>query len=156
MYIPEPKKTPTGWRIQLRINGQSIPVMADTPKECRRKAALVKAEAQNAAKPVKKCDLTLTQAIDAYIDERRNMLSPSTIRGYRIIQRTRFLSTMPRQIGRIDSSEWLGIVNAELGVASRKTVKNAWAFVKSVLSSHGITVDQNIKVPESRKKRSAN
>ena len=67
MYIPEPKKTPTGWRIQLRINGQSIPVMADTPKECRRKAALVKAEAQNAAKPVKKCDLTLTQAIDAYI-----------------------------------------------------------------------------------------
>ena len=55
MYIPEPKKTPTGWRIQLRINGQSIPVMADTPKECRRKAALFKAEAQNAAKPVKKC-----------------------------------------------------------------------------------------------------
>ena len=156
MYIPEPKKTPTGWRIQLRINGQSIPIMADTPKECRRKAALVKAEAQNAAKPVKKCDLTLTQAIDAYISERNNTLSPSTIRGYRIIQRTRFQSTMPRVLSRISPSEWRGIVNDELGIVSRKTVKNAWAFVKSVLSSHGITVDQNIKVPESRKKRSAN
>ena len=32
MYIPEPKETPSGWRIQLRINGQSIPVLADTPK----------------------------------------------------------------------------------------------------------------------------
>ena len=65
MYIPEPKETPSGWRIQLRINGQSIPVLADTPKECKRQAALIKAQAQAAGKPVKKCDLTLSQAIDA-------------------------------------------------------------------------------------------
>ena len=156
MYIPEPKKTPTGWRIQLRINGQSIPIMADTPKECRRKAALVKAEAQNAAKPVKKCDLTLTQAIDAYISERNNTLSPSTIRGYRIIQRTRFQSTMPRVLSRISPSEWRGIVNDELGIVSRKTVKNAWAFIKSVLSTQGIYIDDSVKVSPSRKKRDAN
>lgn len=52
MYIPEPKETPSGWRIQLRINGQSIPVLADTPKECKRQAALIKAQAQAAGKPV--------------------------------------------------------------------------------------------------------
>ena len=46
MYIPEPKETPSGWRIQLRINGQSIPVLADTPRECKRQAALIKAQAQ--------------------------------------------------------------------------------------------------------------
>ena len=63
MYIPEPKETPSGWRIQLRINGQSIPVLADTPKECKRQAALIKAQAQAAGKPVKKCDLTLSQAL---------------------------------------------------------------------------------------------
>lgn len=156
MYIPEPKKTPTGWRIQLRINGQSIPVMADTPKECRRKAALVKAEAQNAAKPVKKCDLTLTQAIDAYISERSNTLSPSTIRGYRIIQKHRFSSTMNRPLCKISPTEWRSILNDELSVASRKTVKNGWGLVKSVLTAHGISVDDSILVSNPRKRRDAN
>lgn len=156
MYIPEPKETPSGWRIQLRINGQSIPVLADTPKECKRQAALIKAQAQAAGKPVKKCDLTLSQAIDAYIAERSNTLSPSTVRGYRIIQRTRFQSTMPRVLSRIIPSEWRGIVNDELGIVSRKTVKNAWAFIKSVLSAQGIDVDNAVKVSQPRKKRDAN
>lgn len=156
MYIPEPKETPSGWRIQLRINGQSIPVLADTPKECKRQAALIKAQAQAAGKPVKKCDLTLSQAIDAYISERSNTLSPSTVRGYRIIQRTRFQSTMPRVLSRISPSEWRGIVNDELGIVSRKTVKNAWAFIKSVLSAQGIDVDNAVKVSQPRKKRDAN
>lgn len=156
MYIPEPKETPSGWRIQLRINGQSIPVIADTPKDCKRQAARIKAEAQASGRPIKKCDLTLSQAIDAYIAERSNMLSPSTVRGYRIIQRTRFQSVMPRTLSRINPSEWLGIVNCELGLASRKTVKNSWAFIKSVLSAQGISPDSSIKVSEPRKKRSAN
>ena len=156
MYIPEPKETPSGWRIQLRINGQSIPVLADTPKECKRQAALIKAQAQAAGKPVKKCDLTLSQAIDAYIAERSNTLSPSTVRGYRIIQRTRFQSTMPRVLSRISPSEWRGIVNDELGIVSRKTVKNAWAFIKSVLSAQDIDVDNAVKVSQPRKKRDAN
>lgn len=156
MYIPEPKETPSGWRIQLRINGQSIPVLADTPKECKRQAALIKAQAQAAGKPVKKCDLTISQAIDAYIAERSNTLSPSTVRGYRIIQRTRFQSTMPRVLSRISPSEWRGIVNDELGIVSRKTVKNAWAFIKSVLSAQGIDVDNAVKVSQPRKKRDAN
>jgi integrase len=156
MYIPDPKETPSGWRIQLRINGQSIPVLADTPKECKRQAALIKAQAQAAGKPVKKCDLTLSQAIDAYIAERSNTLSPSTVRGYRIIQRTRFQSTMPRVLSRISPSEWRGIVNDELGIVSRKTVKNAWAFIKSVLSAQGIDVDNAVKVSQPRKKRDAN
>ena len=156
MYVPEPKETPSGWRIQLRINGQSIPVLADTPKECKRQAALIKAQAQAAGKPVKKCDLTLSQAIDAYIAERSNTLSPSTVRGYRIIQRTRFQSTMPRVLSRISPSEWRGIVNDELGIVSRKTVKNAWAFIKSVLSAQDIDVDNAVKVSQPRKKRDAN
>ena len=63
MYIPEPKETPSGWRIQLRINGQSIPVLADTPKECKRQAALIKAQAQAAGKPVKKCNIGI-MAVD--------------------------------------------------------------------------------------------
>lgn len=152
MYIPEPKQTRDGWRIQLRINGQSIPVMAETAKECKRRAAIIKAEAQAAAMPAKRAEITLTEAIDRYIDERKNSLSPSTIRGYRTIQRTRFLDTMPRRLSTIRANEWRGIVDKELGIASKKTVKNAWAFIKSVLRVHGISVDADVKVAGARKK----
>ena len=156
MYIPEPKKNKDGtWSIQLRINKQSIMVNADSAKECKRRAAIVKAEAQNAAKPIKKSELTLTQAIDEYINTRQNSLSPSTIRGYRIIQRTRFQSTMPRRISTIQQNEWRKIIDEELGVASKKTVKNSWAFVKSVLKENGITPDDSVKVAPQRKKNDA-
>ncbi len=156
MYIPEPKKNKDGtWSIQLRINKQSIMVNADSAKECKRRAAIVKAEAQNAAKPIKRSELTLTQAIDEYINVRQNSLSPSTIRGYRIIQRTRFQTTMPRRISTIQQNEWRKIIDAELGIAAKKTVKNSWAFVKSVLKENGITPDDSVKVAPQRKKSDA-
>lgn len=156
MHIPEPKQKKDGtWRIQLRIQGQSLVVTADTAKECKRRAAIAKGEAQTAARPIKKSELTLTQAIDEYINARRNSLSPSTIRGYRIIQRTRFQSTMPRRIAAIQQPEWRKIIDAELGVASKKTVKNSWAFVKSVLKENGITPDDSVKVAPQRKKSDA-
>lgn len=156
MHIPEPKQNKDGtWRIQLRIRGQSHVVTANTAKECKRLAAIAKAEAQAAAAPIKQCDLTLSQAIDNYISARQNSLSPSTIRGYRIIQRTRFQSSMQRMIEKIDSAEWRRIVDAELGVASKKTVKNSWAFIKSVLKENGITVDGSVKVAKQRKKPDA-
>lgn len=156
MYIPEPKQNKDGtWRIQLRIKGQSLVVTADTAKECKRQAAIAKGEAQTAAKPIKKSELTLTQAIDEYINARQNSLSPSTIRGYRIIQRTRFQATMPRRIAAIQQTEWRKIIDAELGIASKKTVKNSWAFVKSVLKENGITPDDSVKVAPQRKKSDA-
>lgn len=156
MHIPEPKQNKDGtWRIQLRIQGQSLVVTADTAKECKRRAAIAKGEAQTAAQPVKKSDLTLTQAIDRYIEARKNTLSPSTLHGYRTIQRTRFKSAMPRRIASIPDVEWKKIVNAELGVASKKTVKNSWGLVRSVLRENGITVDETVKVPKQKKKINA-
>lgn len=156
MYIPKATKNKNGtWRIQLRVHGRSIPVTAATEKECRRRAAIVKAEAQAAGAAIKTSDMTLTQAIDAYIAARGNMLSPSTIRGYRGIQKARFRNTMPRRISSISSADWRMIINDELAIASRKTVKNAWAFVRSVLREQGVEVDASITVPDARKKGAA-
>lgn len=153
MYIPEPKKTPTGWRIQLRINGQSIPIMADTPKECRRKAALVKAEAQNAAKPVKKCDLTLSQAIDAYIAALPPDISPATLRAYRNIQRKRFPDLMSMRVASITPASLQRALNSELSSFSRKTVKNAFVLVKTVLEANGVEVPKKLAIDRKERKK---
>lgn len=155
MHVPEPKKTSSGWRIQLRIGGQSIPVTADTPKECKRQAALIKAEAQAAAKPVKKCSLTLSQAIDAYIASLPPDISPATLRSYRSIQKNRFPSLMQKQISSISTDDLQQALNDALATQARKTVKNSFGLVKSVLSVNGMTIPRNLPIDRRDRKKAA-
>lgn len=155
MHVPEPKKAPSGCRIQLRIGGQSIPVTADTPKECKRQAALIKAEAQAAAKPVKKCSLTLSQAIDAYIASLPPNISPATLRSYRSIQKNRFPSLMQKQISPISTDDLQQALNDALATQARKTVKNSFGLVKSVLSVNGMTIPRNLPIDRRDRKKAA-
>lgn len=155
MHVPEPKKTSSGWRIQLRIGGQSIPVTADTPKECKRQAALIKAEAQAAAKPVKKCSLTLSQAIDAYIASLPPDISPATLRSYRSIQKNRFPSLMQKQISSISTDDLQQALNDALATQARKTVKNSFDLVKSILSVNGMTIPRNLPIDRRDRKKAA-
>lgn len=138
MKVPKARKLPSGnWFIQLRLGGESVPVTAATEKLCVREATAIKAEylaGKRAPKPEEPA-LTLTAAIDAYIASKSNTLSPSTIGGYRVIQRGRFQGTMKRDVYKIDPSEWQEIVNAEAAICGPKTLRNAYFFVKSVCRS---------------------
>lgn len=74
------------WFIQLRLDGESIPVTARTEKGCTRQAQYLKAEykagKRRSPDPAETKLPTLGEAIDAYIAKRDAVLSPSTIRGY--------------------------------------------------------------------------
>lgn len=135
MKVPTARKLPSGnWFIQLRLGGESVPVTAATEKACVREATAIKAEylaGKRAPKPAEPA-LTLTAAIDEYIRRKSNTLSPSTIGGYRVIQRGRFRATMHRDVYKIEPSEWQTIVNAEAAVCGSKTLRNAYFLVKSV------------------------
>lgn len=135
MRVPKPRKLPSGtWFIQLRLGGQSIPVSARTERECVRMAQLRKAEYQAGIRSApKRSAPTLTEAIDSYISKRDAVLSPSTIRGYRIIQRTRFQPLMHRPIDSIQPGEWQAAVNDEAKTVAPKTVKSAWGLMVSVI-----------------------
>ena len=57
MKVPEPRKLPSGsWFIQLRLNGESIPVTAETKKECLDQARLIKAEYLAGKREIKHSD----------------------------------------------------------------------------------------------------
>lgn len=138
MKVPKARKLSSGkWFIQLRLGGESIPVTANTEKECTRQAQAVKAEylvGKRAPKNPEETDSpTLNEAIDSYISARDNTLSPLTVRGYRTIQKHRFKSTLPRRLDEIPESEWQVIVNQEAALCSPKTLKNAWGFIRSVV-----------------------
>lgn len=138
MKVPKPRKLPSGsWFIQLRLGRESIPITASTEKECIRQAQYVKSEylaGKRAPKVVPEVQQlpTLTKTIDNFILKRGNGLSPSTVCGYRAIQRTRFKTLMSRSLSDITEPEWLTAVNDEVKLCSPKTLKNAWAFVREV------------------------
>lgn len=154
MHIPEPKQKKDGtWRIQLRIQGQSLVVTADTAKECKRRAAIAKGEAQTAAQPVKKSDLTLTQAIDAYIEKLSPETSPATVRSYRSIQKNRFPAVMGKKVCDLEAYDWEQEINNALRQYSKKTVKNAWGLIKTVLDKNGVHIDEKLSTEKRTKKK---
>lgn len=144
MKVPKAKKLSSGtWFIYMRLDGEGVSVTGATEKECTRKAEMIKAEYRNGKRQEKRGELTLTKAIDAYIKSRDAVLSPSTIRGYRTIQRTRFQSVMEKPIS---GAGWQQLVNEEAKKCKPKTVKNAYRFICSVLKENGIDVPE-VKLP---------
>lgn len=152
MKVPVPRKLSSGkWFIQMRLSGESVSVSNSNKKACIAEAQSVKAEylAGKRAPKQETGELpTLTAAIDSYIESKSNTLSPSTIRGYRAVQKHRFASTMPRRLDEIEDGEWQGILNAEAALCSPKTLKNAWAFIRTVvLRAAGKTLPSEVSLP---------
>lgn len=147
MKVPEPRKLKSGtWFIQLRLGGQSIPVSAPAAKECKRQAALIKAEYLAGKRAAKQApaDMTLRDLMQGYVQKYRSVLSPSTVRGYGAIVRTRFLAYADRKI---KSLPWQDMINAEQALCSPKTLANAWGLVTASLRDAKLPVP-SVKLPQ--------
>ena len=131
MKTPKAKKLPSGsWYVRVRIDGKDISITRSTEKEAIAEAMAIKAGIKEASSTRRK---SLKQAIDSYISARQNILSPSTIRGYRAIQRLRFQGMMNRDVFTTTQEQWQRAVNAEAKVISAKTLTNSWRFISSVI-----------------------
>ena len=127
MKTPKAKKLPSGsWYVRVRIDGKDISITRSTEKEAVAEAMAIKAGIKEASITRRK---SLKQAIDNYISARQNILSPSTIRGYRAIQRLRFQGMMNRDVFTTTQEQWQRAVNAEAKVISAKTLTNSWRFI---------------------------
>jgi len=135
--VPKARRLPSGtWFIQLRLGGESIPVTASTEKECVRAAQYVKAEhIAGKREEAKGQGVTLGGAIDTYIKNKKNILSPASIRGYQILRDHRFQSYMDSKLSEID---YKAMCNEEAATCSPKTLKNAWGLVAATLRENGI------------------
>lgn len=135
MKIPTARKLPSGaWHIQLRLGGESISITEPTERACIKRAQLIKAEhlAGKRREPRPVDAPTLGSLLDKYIVAKRPVLSPSTVRGYEAIRRTRFGAYMDRDPARIN---WQRMVGEEAGTCSPKTLRNAWALVAAALQA---------------------
>lgn len=149
IHIPTARQLPSGnWFVQLRIDGQSISITKPRESEAIAAAMAIK-EGILKAKKTPRSSMTLYAAMDDYIKQRENVLSPSTIAGYRVIQRNRFKQLHKTRVCDIDSSKWQRAVNAEAKIVtnrkmpdgnykklSSKTLKNSAMFVQTIIAEY--------------------
>lgn len=147
MKVPEPRKMSSGnYYIQLRLDGVSIPVTASTASECKRQAALIKAEHKAGKRSMSKSgETTLRDGMNRYIEENKNILSPSTLRGYQAIKNNRLRSAINKPLNKINN--WQELINREAAEVSAKYVKNIWGLVVPVLKLYDMAVP-NINLPQ--------
>lgn len=150
MKVPEPKKTKSGWRIQLRLGGKSIPVIAADRKSCIKQAAMIKAQLQAGEHLEAAISDCVESVILKYIHAKETVLSPSTIRAYYIMYRNRWQSIRHRKISDIRPEEWQHIVSYESTTCSQKTLRNAWGLLKSAAKYSRISIP-DVTLPAKQK-----
>lgn len=133
MKAPKARRLPSGqWFCRVRIDGKDIGITRPTEKEAVAEAMAVKAGIIK-QKTQRNQDQTLCQAIDAYIEDHRAVLSPVTIRGYYTIRNNRFQAVINTRLSRITPERWQQLVSMEARTVSAKTLQNSWRFIKSVI-----------------------
>lgn len=125
---------------------------AETKKEAEYLAAEFLLKKGEKKKKEKYEDITLTEAIDRYIASEDAILSPTTIAGYRKIQRNRFKGLMSLKISEIDNDILKHAVNEEMKIKGRngkqlspKTIKNSFGLITATLGWYA--PDFKVKVP---------
>ena len=100
-------------------------------------------------------NITVEQAFEQYIDARSNILSPSTIRGYRIIKTSRLQFIMDIKIKDLRINDIQRAVNFDSKRLSRKSIKTALSLLKSVLDVQDVSINiKKIAIPQVKPNKS--
>lgn len=124
---------------------------ADSKKESEYLAAEF-ALNKKSKKVNKLLDITIDEAMKQYCDVKSNVLSPSTLRGYRQMMNsatfTNIKDTKLKDINKQDIQKW---VNGYSVSRSAKTVSNAYGFLTAVLYYFDENMHLNITLPKKQK-----
>lgn len=136
--VPKPRQLASGEYIgQIMIDGQRHTVKGATLAEYEAKCRAYKAgivEVKRGAAGV-----TVGQLIDSYLLKNSNVLSPSTLKGYKTIRKNAFSAAMEKDALKVD---WQREINAEAERVSAKSVLNNWRLVTASLKAAGIAVPE--------------
>lgn len=152
--VPKPRRLASGqWFERVMVDGVRHAVYGDTEAEYYAAARALKSGLLEAKK--KPENITVAQAIDKYVESKRNRLKARTIEQYEYIRDHRFEGLMQSKIGEVDSSVIDAAIEAELDKPSRKggkikpkTVIDAYGLVATVLKKYVKDIDIDVSLPE--------
>ena len=144
--VPTPIRRGEKYCAQVTVDGERVFISADSEEEYYAKARATKSKLIQIKKSAPR--LTLGTAIDIFITDNENVLSPSTINSYKSYRKTRFQDYMEDDVSCINYQR---MVNQEcrLGL-SPKTVHNAFRLVTASLRHSGAEIPQ-INLPKKPK-----
>ena len=148
---PAARQLPSGaWTCRVRVGGQDISVTRPTKAEAQAEAMAVKHGLKAPDTP--RVTMTLEAAYKAYIVSRDGVLSPSTVAGYKRLQRNTFQRLMPMQLSSITSEHIQREISAMVREGkSPKYVANAEGLLSSVLKQAVPEKQFNLHLPTKRK-----
>lgn len=136
MKIPTIRQLPSGsYFCRLRVGGRDICITEQDYDKCYAKAVAMKAGVIKAKNEPQ--SLTVGEALSRYIDNRRDILSPSTLAGYEKIKRLRFGRLQTVKICALSRSVIQREINREASQIAPKSLKNAVSLVLSAIAESG-------------------
>lgn len=129
--MPKAKKLPSGsWRCQVVVNGkrQSVTVQDPSPSgrvRCEQLAAQLAAE----GRVEKENKGTVSSALANYISSREGVISVTTLRSYRVLEKTAFDDIQDICVSRIKDSDVQKWIQSYSAGRTPKTVRNAYALL---------------------------
>lgn len=127
------EKLPSGsYRIRKMYKGKTYTVVTDY-KPTQKEAIQLMADELDKVQE-KRGRKTFKNACDAYIESKRNVLSPTTVRGYKSAMRTISGKIMDKNIHDITAADIQAEINHLAKDHSPKTVRNYHGFISAVLS----------------------
>lgn len=148
---PAARQLPSGaWTCRVRVDGRDVSITRPTKAEAQAEAMAIKHGLKAPDTP--RVTMTLEAAYKAYIESRDGVLSPSTVAGYKRLQRNTFQRLMPMQLSAITSE----LIQREIAAMVRegkspKYVANAEGLLSSVLKQAMPEKQFSLRLPPKRK-----
>ena len=100
----------------------------------------------------RKAGLTVADAVDGYIAAKKNVLAPSTIRGYGILRRNRLQSIMKLDVRAVNSYTMQQAINEDAVKVGTKTIKEGVHLICAALKLYDIAPVLNVTYPAKKPK----
>lgn len=135
MKIPKAVKLPSGsWYVNVMVGGKRLSITAPTKRDAEKEAAAIKSGAKAAQFSQ---SLSITQALDRYIDSKSAVLSPATIAGYRRIQKNLLEPIAGYPLSNLTQEQVQRWVNQLAKQGKKpKTVSNAHGLLSAVIGAY--------------------
>lgn len=141
------EKLPSGsYRIRKMYKGKTYQIVTDY-KPTQKEAIQMMADELDKVKG-KQAEMTFYEAAEEYIESKRNVLSPSTIKGYKAavsVFSERFLDKNVNDITQIDIQKEINILASW---RAPKTVRNYHGFISAVLGMFNPGLKINTTLPQ--------
>lgn len=146
-------RLPSGsYRARVHLGGGKYKsITGKDKKDVQLRAAQLEADIKQTADIPEEALLTLGEAMQKYIDSKSAILSPSTIRGYDSLMRTRVDAVKDMRLCDLTQEAIQKLINADAVDHSPKSVRNLHCFISAVLDVYRHDLKLDTSLPQRKK-----